>query len=251
MTNPTLNLIHSMYTTHGNFTDQEISDSDLQTILSATVRAATASNRQSYSIIVIRDPEKMLQLCGYSGSRALLFCVDSNRLNDMAAHLGYEADYGGSTMFVTGCIDTALAAQTAILAAQSLGIATLPTNGIHRGDIRRIYQLLNLPQEHCFPLLMLVLGYADQKPQFLKGRLDGAGVIHDEEYRRLTPQQKKEIVKIYDDPQYHMDFNQSWRTEGYPHYLDWFHQVWMARFRKPGADIPGMQQILAQSDFSK
>ena len=53
--NETLNTIHELRTIHGNFTEQEISAQDLKTILAASVRAANASNRQSYSIIVVED----------------------------------------------------------------------------------------------------------------------------------------------------------------------------------------------------
>ena len=193
----TLETIQQMRTTHGNFSDKEISDEDLQSILQATVRTATASNRQSYSIIVLSDRKIIREVCGYSGSRALLFCVDTNRINAQASHLGYDDKLSGSTAFVTGSLDTIMAAQTALLSAQSLGIDTLPTNGIHRGDIRRVYRLLNLPEKYCFPMLMLVLGYADREAPPLKGRLDGKGVIHYGQYQPLTSADLDEIVSEY------------------------------------------------------
>ena len=117
--NETLSTIHSLRSIHGNFTDQEIGDADMQTILDATVRAANASARQSYSIVVVDNREVMKKL-GYVGSSLLIFCVDYTRLIDQAEHLGYEFDIRGEVGFVTGSTDTIMAAQTAIIAARSL-----------------------------------------------------------------------------------------------------------------------------------
>lgn len=247
--NNTLETIQQMRTTHGNFSELEISDDDLQAILNAAIRAATASNRQSYSIIVLSDRQVMREVCGYAGSRALLFCADTNRLNAQAAHLGYNQVQQGTVAFITACLDGLLAAQTALLSAQSLGIDTLPTNGIHRGDIRRVYRLLNLPEKHCFPLLMLVLGYADRAAPPLKGRLDGAGVIHYNTYHPVSAADLDEIVRAHDDPQRHFGFVDNWSELGYGHYLDWFHQVWQAGFKPADPDIPTMQQILKDVRF--
>ena len=51
--NETIKTIHSLRTIHGDFSDKKIPDSDFDAILDASVRAANASARQSYSIIVI------------------------------------------------------------------------------------------------------------------------------------------------------------------------------------------------------
>lgn len=57
--NETLRTLHSLRTIHGNFSQREITDQDLHTILEAAMRAANASARQSYSIIVLEDRETM------------------------------------------------------------------------------------------------------------------------------------------------------------------------------------------------
>jgi nitroreductase len=109
--NPTLDTLQSLRTIHGAFSDQPISSDDVATILETATRAANASNRQSYSIIDVDDPEMMAQLTGYQGSRLLLFCVDFNRLAATAARLGHEFTIRGVTPFLTGAIDTTLAAK--------------------------------------------------------------------------------------------------------------------------------------------
>ena len=75
--NDTLRTIHSLRTTHGDFSDREIRDADIEAVLAAAVRAANASNAQNYAIIVIRDRVVMKEESGgYSGAVALVFCVD-------------------------------------------------------------------------------------------------------------------------------------------------------------------------------
>ncbi|MBN1875556.1 MAG: nitroreductase family protein [Anaerolineae bacterium] len=227
--NETIATIHDLRSIHGNFSEREVSNEDLQTILEASVRAANASARQSYSIIVIEDADMMKKLCGYAGSKLLLYCVDYNRLFATAAHLGYDFDADGVVSFVTGSTDTILAAQTAAVAARSLGIDSLFTNGIHRGDINRVYELLNLPRTHCFPLIALILGYPTQEPEYLKGRLYGPGVIHYGSYKPLSSDEIEEMLAYYDNPDGHMALNHAWMEKGFAHYHDWFFKVWSAR----------------------
>ena len=173
--NATLGTIHDLHSTHGNFSDRQVPEDALQAVLQASVRAANASNMQSYSIVVVRDPALMKQLCGYAGSRLLLYCVDFNRLKASAAHLGLPYHPDSVEELVTACVNTTLAAQTAVVAARSLGVDSLITNGIHRGDMERVWKLLDLPETLCFPLLAVVLGYATEQPKLRKGRLSGAG----------------------------------------------------------------------------
>ena len=239
--NETMRTIHSQRTTHGNFTAQEVGDEDLRAILDAAVRAPNASARQSYSIVVVEDRERMKKLCGFQGSKALVFCVDYNRVIDAAAHLGHTFSADGVVPFVTGSTDTILAAQTAALAARSLGIDTLFTNGIHRGDMRRVFELLELPERHCFPLITLVLGYADAEPKHLKGRLSGPGVVHWGRYHRLTDAELDDLIAQYDDPKTHLGLNDLWREQGMAHYLDWFYTVWSRR----GGQRTGKSQMQA------
>jgi nitroreductase len=224
--NETLNTIFTSRTIHGNFTGQEISEQDMQTILSAAVRAPNASNRQAYSIVVIDDRAVMKEICGYQGSRALLFCVDYNRIIDLAEHTGHPYTPDGLVAFVTGSVDATLAAQTAALAAKSLGIDSLFTNGIHRVAIDSVYKKLGLPEKYCFPLILLVLGYPTAEPGYLKGRITSSGVVHRNQYHRLSHEELDEMVDTYDNPANHLVLNPAWKSEDCAHYLDWFFTKW-------------------------
>ena len=246
--NETLKTIHALRTIHGNFSPREIAAEDLKLIIKAGVRAANASARQSYSIIVVQERAMMKKLCGFEGNKALLFCVDYTRHLDMSAHLGHSFDAQGIVPFVTASTDTISAAQTAAIAAKSLGIDSLFTNGIHRGDMSRVYELLNLPQKTCFPLIMLVLGYAAQEPDSQKGRLSGPGVVHYGQYHRPTAEELDELVQQYDDPETHLALNYGWSEKGMAHYLDWFYGVWSSRGGKK-AGKSQMFEILGQVGF--
>jgi len=247
--NTALETIHQLRTTHGNFADKQVPEDVLQQILQASVRAANASNMQSYSIVVVRDPALMKQVCTYAGPRMLLYCVDHNRLKATAEHLKLPYAPGNAEDFVTSCVNTALAAQTAVVASRALGVDSLVTNGIHRGDMERVWRLLELPETLCFPLIAVVLGYATEEAPQRKGRLSGAGVVHDGKYHRLTKDELDGLVRQYDDPAAHLGLNDSWRSEGRQHYLEWLFGSWLSRSAKPTTTETQMLRLLKRSGF--
>ncbi len=247
--NDTLKTIHRLRSIHGNFQDKPVPEATLQTILRASVRAAGASNNQSYAIIVVKDRKMMADLCGYRGSCLLLYCADYNRMKASAAALGYAYEPGTVVDFVTATINTLLAAQTAVIAAKSLGIDSLLTNGIHRGDMERLWKLLDLPPMHCFPIIALVLGYPTEEPAHQRGRLDGLGVIHEGKYHRLTPEETADLTQQYDDKNRHLALIEDWAAQGHQHYLDWYFKAWVGRSNRPGAEETQMLRLLKRSGF--
>jgi nitroreductase len=246
--NETLKTIASLRTIHGNFLDKEIPPATIQQVLQASIRAANASNNQSYSIIVVKDRALMQQVCTYRGSCMLLYCVDYRRMKASAESLGHPYFPDNVVNFVTASINAAFAAQTAVIAARSLGLDCLTTNGIHRGDMERVWTLLDLPQTYCFPLIAVVLGYPTQEPAYRMGRLDGAGVVHEGKYQRLTKDQVEEITRKYDDSGQHLGLDDTWKAQGYKHYLDWYFQV-RAGSSKPTEKETQMLRLLKRSGF--
>lgn len=225
--NNTIKTIENLRTIHGNFSEKNISDSDLEVILKAAICAANSSARQCYSIIVISDKEKMKQISEYVGAKLLVFCVDFTRLIDLAKHLGHEFSVNDAIGFVTGSTDAILAAQTACIAAKSLGIDSLFTQrGLHRRDISKVFQILNLPEKYCFPIVALVLGYPKNEPEFKKGRLKGKSVIHWDTYHRSTSSELDDLIAEYDDEKLHLGLVENWSKMNMKHYLDWFYSKW-------------------------
>ncbi len=241
--NEVLKTIGSLRTIHGDFSEKRVPDEQVEAVISASVRAANASNMQSYSIIVSRDPARIEKVTGYRGNCLLLYCADLTRLIDTAKHMGYEFYADNMDAFITSCTNTILAAQTAVIAAKSMGVDSLLTNGIHRGDIERHWALLDLPQKSCFPLIALMLGYAKQEPRYRMGRLRGPGVVHYEQYHRLTKEELQTIVEQHDDKEQHLYLNEEWKKKGYKHYLDWFYRDWVTGRKPTAAEGPTLRRL--------
>jgi len=225
--NETIKTIFSMRSIH-KFSEKEIIDSDLKTITNSAVCAANASARQSYSIIVVKDDEILDNSLFYGADKALVFCVDYNRIVDTAKYLNHSTESGNIIRFITGSTDTILAAQTAAIAAKSLGIDSLFTNSVHRANLTDVFKILNLPEKYCFPLITLCLGYPATEPARKKGRLRNSGVIHYDRYQSLAPEELNKIIKEYDEEEKHLGLisKQKWVEMGFNHYLDWFYTKW-------------------------
>ena len=216
-----------------SFTNKQIDPRDLDTILESSIRTSNASARQAYSIIVLTDAEKIKAVCGYTGAAALVYCADNNRLLDIADYLKQDYEISPTFDFITNSTDAILAAQTAVIAAKSLGIDSLITNGVHRQSFEKIYDLMKLPSDYCFPLIAVVLGYAqdnDGSNQSEKGRLK-TGVIHFDEYHHLSPQEMDEEIRLFDsgESQFGLASPAQWQAMGYKHYYEWFFQTWIGK----------------------
>ncbi|MHA1126650.1 MAG: nitroreductase family protein [Candidatus Heimdallarchaeota archaeon] len=238
MMNETLKIIQGLRSIR-SFSNKAISSVDLETILHSSVCAANASGRQSYSIVVVEDKELLKQFF-YSAVKGLLFCVDYNRIIDMAAHTKNDFEVIGVRAFITGSTDTILVAQTATLAAKSLGIDSLHTNSIHRAPFSEVYKAFNLPEKYCFPLVALCLGYPEQEPTFKRGRITGPGIIHYGQYKRMDDKEMDELVKDYTIAEKRLSniSADKLKENGFDHFLDWFYQAWSKRgFPQPMEEL--------------
>ncbi len=116
------------------FTAQPVTDEQLSALVAAAQSAATSSNLQPWSVIAIRDPQRKARLAVLANNQefineAPLFLVrvaDLGRARRLAQRSGAAldgADYLETT--IIGFVDTALAAQNAVVAAESLGLGTV------------------------------------------------------------------------------------------------------------------------------
>ncbi len=225
--NETMNTIYKLRSER-QFSDKPITQEDLEAILEATVRTANSSSRQAYSVIVLTDKEKIKAACGYTGEALLVFCADQNRLIDIAEYLQQDYKKSKTIDFITCSTDAVLAAQTAVIAATSLGIDSLITNGVHRQNFDELYELLELPKEYCFPMIGVVLGYsAKPEEKHYKGRLT-KGVIHYGTYHPMTKEEIEEEIAKFDskDKKHGLTTYTQWEAMGFKHYYEWFYQVW-------------------------
>lgn len=172
------------------FKDQPLTDEQIKTIVSCAQMAATSSFYQAYSIIGVKDQETKEKLAELSGNQPyvakngyfFVFCADYHRHTLGAELEGYEEPLAleSTEKFLVAAVDTALAAQNAVIAAESMGLGTVYIGGI-RNSIEEVSELLKLP-DHVFPVMGLVVGYPEQNPA-PKPRLPLENVFHEERYQ--------------------------------------------------------------------
>jgi len=162
----------------------------LETLIAAASSAATSSNMQWWSAVAVTDPAKKKVLAEIAGGQkhieeCPLFIA---WVADMARHqrISDEEKTAFETMpwletFLVACIDTALAAQNAVVAAESIGLGTVYI-GAMRNDPVRVAELLGLPKQ-SFVVFGLCVGYPTEKGVGeVKPRLPQATVLHHESY---------------------------------------------------------------------
>lgn len=162
----------------------------VETLVAAAQSAASSSNLQTWSVVEVSDPARKARLAEVTGNQKhileaptlLVWLADLNRLDEIGRARGQAVealDYL-ETLFV-GIIDAALAAQNAVLAAESLGLGTVYIGAL-RNDPERVAAELGLPPK-VLPVFGLCLGYPDPKVVTgIKPRLDPALVLHKEQY---------------------------------------------------------------------
>ena len=224
--NETLKTLQSLRSIHWQFNEKPVSREDIETIVEHSLRAANSDNLTDYSVIAVTDPEILSQLTeGESGGQALtclVYAIDQTRIIKCAEALGYDEYQPWHRLynFFIMIADVCAAAQTAVIAAKSLGMDSLMTNFSHRHKPQEIMKLLNMPQEYCFPVIQVVLGYTDKDPQQTRGRLAMKHVLH---YDRYEPASEAEVQEMIAE----MDLVYPEYIGGqYKHALDWYFNEW-------------------------
>lgn len=162
----------------------------LETLIAAAQSAATSSNMQLWSAVAITDPAKRKVLAEIAGNqqhieRCPLFIawvadLSRNERLSQAEKTEFESLPWLET-FMVACIDAALAAQNAVVAAESIGLRTVYI-GAMRNDPVRVHELLGLPPR-AFVVFGLCVGYADPGSRNeVKPRLPQSTVLHRERY---------------------------------------------------------------------
>lgn len=166
-----------------------IPDNELNEILLSAKQAPSWLNGQHYSIIHITDPtlrQKIVDLQPRNPQLAqcsvlLVFVMDGYR-SYLASETydGSFAGFGDADTLITLATDTAMAAQNAIVSAESLGYATCPIGGL-RSIAGDLIGLLNLPK-YTYPVFGLCIGKAAVTMR-LKPRLAKEAVIFENQYQ--------------------------------------------------------------------
>jgi len=170
------------------FKETAIPEEQLKQIVMSGQAASTSSNIQAYSVIVVKDPVKKQKLAELSGNQQqivespvfLIWCADLNKIQTaVRLHEDVELKQNVETLLL-GTIDATLAAQNAVVAAESLGYGIVYIGGI-RNNPKQVSELLELPPL-VYPVFGLSIGVPDQEPD-IRPRQPIAAVYHEETYQ--------------------------------------------------------------------
>jgi len=184
-------------------------------LFEAAMRAPTAGNQMLYAMIDITDQvikERLAVLCDNQpfiakAPMVVVFAADQQRwfdyydMNGVKAFCAAQEDMcfeaPQESDLLLACEDAMCAAQTMVIAAESLGIGSC-----YIGDILENFEdvsaLLKLP-DWVFPLSMLVLGYPENgRAQRAIPRFDQKYIVYENTYKRLGDDELRDMYKDVD-----------------------------------------------------
>lgn len=188
------------------FTDQSLSEEQVEIIVRAAQQASTSSYMMAYTIIGVTDPEIKKQLAEVSGqfyveknAHLFVFCADLSRIKaievpDEEAAKMIEENLQSTEQFIVATVDAALAAQNAAIAAESLGLGICYIGSL-RNDINRVNEILELPK-YVYPLFGMVIGYPAHEPE-KKPRFPMELIYHENTYK--SHEEAEKYVKDFDE----------------------------------------------------
>ena len=176
-----------------SFLDKPVPDEMLRVILNAARRSPTSSNMQTYSIIVVRDPETRQKLAVLAGNQSHIeecdvfvgFLADINRLG-IATEMHGEMLAKSLETSLVATVDAALVGMSVQTAVESFGLGAVMIGGM-RNYPEKVAELLGFP-----PGVYMVYGMSIGWPRVeipaeLKPRLPESLVIHYEQYDGSDP----------------------------------------------------------------
>lgn len=200
--NSTLSVIENRRSTR-NYSETPLTKDEKDAIVHSALRAPTAGNLMLYSIIEIDDPalkERLAVSCDNQPFIAkapfvLLFAADYQRQYDYYQYCDVEKACPERQAtprppqegdLLLACCDALIAAQTAVIAAESLGIGSC-----YIGDILENYEIhremLALPP-YVLPITLVCFGRpaVEKAEKRLAPRFDNQYVVFKNAYHRLS-----------------------------------------------------------------
>jgi len=192
------------------YEEKEISAEVRAEILKATLRAPTAGNLMLYSIVDVTDQkikDRLAVSCDHQpfiarAPMVWVFLADYQRwydyfiassVEEICAQQKISMQKPEEADLFLACSDALIAAQNAVIAAESFGLGSC-----YIGDIMEQYEthkeLLHLPQ-YVFPIGMVVFGYPtqQQREREYTPRFDEKFIVFENQYRQLGRQEFDEM----------------------------------------------------------
>ena len=155
-TNAVLNAIMTR-TSIRKYTDEPVSDADIETLLRAGMAAPTALNKQPWHFVAVTDKAKLKELAGSRGrmleqcALAIVVCGDMDK----------ALQGKGQAYWIQDC---SAATENILLAAHALGLGAVWT-GVHPMDdrVEAVSKAVSLPAT-IVPLCVIVVGHPAESP---------------------------------------------------------------------------------------
>ena len=225
----------------------------IEAIVAAGQCASTSSNLQLYSAVAVTDQDKRNRLAELCGGQAhvreaplfLAWCADLARLERVCILRGYSLVNEYVENFLVAACDTAIAAQTAALAAESLGLGICYIGSI-RNHTQEVFELLALPRL-VFPITGMTIGWP-AKESHAHPRLPLEAVLHWEEY---SPDQDQALEE-YDGTMRSTGFYRGRQVPvpGKPEVMEAYGWLEHSARRASRADRTELSRVLASQGFS-
>jgi nitroreductase len=172
------------------FLPTPLADGVLETLVAAAQSAPTSSNQQAWSVVAVQDPGRKARLAALSNNQRfitqaplfLCWIADLSRLERLGAAHGRQLEgLEFLESYMVALVDAALAAQNAVVAAESLGLGTVYVGAL-RHHPEKVAAELALPR-NAFAAFGLSIGHPDPAvPSAVKPRLPQSLVLHREQY---------------------------------------------------------------------
>ena len=174
------------------YTNKDVSEDLLKTLLEKAERTPTMGNLQLYSVVITRNEEKKAQLAPAHFNQpmvmgapvVLTFCADFRRTTLWAENRKATPGYDNFLSFLNAATDALLYCQTFCNLAEEEGLGTCFL-GTTIYNPKTIIEALQLPRL-VMPVATITLGWPDEDPA-LVDRLPIDSIIHNETYEDYTP----------------------------------------------------------------
>lgn len=190
MKNPVLDCL-TRHRSIRSYTSEPVSETDLASIMDAVQAAPNWVNLQLVSVVAVRcekSRERIAHLCGNQPHIAaapvfLVFCADYHRVALACRKKGQNLDLVMRDMdtVIVGAHEAGIALEAAVVAAESLGLGTVPIGDVRLHASELVCELA-LP-ELVFPMLGLCIGNPAEDPG-LKPRLPRKAMFFEETYNQ-------------------------------------------------------------------
>lgn len=171
------------------YTRDRISDEDMDFIYKAIRNTPTSYNGEQFTVIDIDDQELKEKIYGLTNQKQiktcnhfLVFCADFRKITVAAEAKGVDVSRFPATVdgYTVGVIDASLALMSALVAAESRGLATCPIGYIRTVAPDVVSELLGLPQGVAL-VCGLAIGVPNEQPD-MKPKEPESLLIHHNRY---------------------------------------------------------------------